>query len=203
MIVLVIYKVLLNENGLFEMIFRLRYMFDMKNLKYIAVACISFKVSSGLGLAVQTVGKHVEKAVTQEYDEEASLGTLLSLLKTCLVIMCIACMFVSFCAWKIVRARPDIDDLYDVLHGMVHDTNEARRSIERMGQAYAIIANQRMNAFELRLLYVQQALGRVEDSLRTRVAERQFEPEPEESQVHEMDDDLLSLGVPSDFSGNS
>ena len=38
-----------------------------------------------------------------------------------------------------------------------------------------------------------------------RVAERQLEPEPEGSQVHEMDYDLsdLSHGVPSDFSGNS
>ncbi len=42
MIVFVIYKVLLNQNGLMEMIFRARYMFDMKYVKYIAVACISF-----------------------------------------------------------------------------------------------------------------------------------------------------------------
>ena len=97
------------------------------------------------------------------------------------------------------------EDVYDVLHGMIHDTNEIRRSVERMGQAHASLANQRMNTVDLRLLYVQQALGRIEGSLRMRVAERQFEPEPEGSQVHEMDYDPsdLSHGVPSDFSGNS
>ena len=158
MIVLVIYKVLLNENGLNEMIFRLRYMFDMKYVKYIAVACISFKVSSGLGLAVQMVGKHVEKGGTQEHDEGTDVGTLLFLLKVCMVIMCISSVFVSFCAWKMQRARLDIDDVYDVLHGMVHDTNEIRRSVERMEQTYEILANQRMNTVDLRLCMFKKHL---------------------------------------------
>ena len=142
------------------------------------------------------------RKVVHKNDEGTDVGTLLFLLKVCMVIMCISSMFVSFCAWKMQRARLDIDDVYDVLHGMAHDTNEIRRSVERMGQTYEILANQRMNTVDLRLLYVQQALGRIEGSLRIHVAERQFEPEPEGSQVHEMDYDLsdLSHGVPSGFS---
>ncbi len=148
-------------------------------------------MSSGLGLAVQLFGNHVGKTVAQEHYEGTNLGTVLSLLKAFIAIMCVASMIVSFCAWKIVRARPDIDDLYDVLHGMVHDANEVRRSMELMEVAHRNLLNERMESLETRLMQVQQALGRIEVCLSTRVEERQYE----------LSD--LSLGVPSDFSGNS
>ena len=77
--------------------------------------------------------------------------------------------------------------------------------MERMEVAHRNLLNERMESLETRLMQVQQALGRIEVCLSTRVEERQYEPEPEGSQVHEMDYDLsdLFLGVPSDFSGNS
>ena len=78
--------------------------------------------------------------------------------------------------------------------------------MERMELAHRNLLNERVESFETRFTQVQEVLGRIEICVRTRVEERQSEPEPERgSQVHEVDYGLseLSLGVLSDFSGNS